>query len=148
MFTALAMDSTNEIFSWRVHPFRERIGVACFAVGVLGAMAWLAAELMQSLWWAVIAFLFLVASLNRFFLPSEFQIDDDGVSVRSFFKVSRLRWPQIRRFSHDEHGGFLSTRTRDSFFNSFQGIHLLFGENREAVVNRIRRYMNTEDAGA
>ena len=142
------MDSTNEIFIWRVHPFRERLCAACFAVGVLGAMAWLAAELMQSLWWAVFAFLLLAASLNRFFLPSEFQIDDDGVTVRSFFKVSRLNWLQIRRFLHDEHGGFLSTRSKRSFFDSFGGIHLLFGENREAVVDRIRSHMNTEDVRA
>ena len=148
MLTDLAMDSTKEILIWRVHPFRERIGAACFSIGVLGAMAWLAAELMQSLWWAVIAFLFLAATLNRFFLPSEFQIDDDGVTVRSFFKVSRLRWLQIRRFLHDEHGGFLSTRSKRSFLDSFRGIHLLFGENREAVIDRIRRYLNTEDAGA
>ena len=147
MFTALAKDSTNEILIWRVHPFRERIGAACFAVGVLLAMAWLAAELMQSLWWAVMAFLFLAVSLNRFFLPSEFQIDDDGVTVRSFFKVSRLRWLQIRRFLHNEQGGFLSTRSKCSFLDSFRGIHLLFGENREAVIDRIRRDMNTEDAG-
>ena len=144
----MAMDSTNEILSWRVHPFRERFGAACFAVSVLLAMAWLAAELMQSLWWAVMAVLFLAASLNRFFLPSEFQIDNDGVTVRSFFKVSRLRWLQIRRFLHDKHGGFLSTRTKASFFESFRGIHLLFGENREAVVNRIRSHMNMEDAEA
>ena len=142
------MDSTNEIFSWRVHPFRERFGAACFAVSVLAAMAWLAAELMQSLWWAVMAFLFLSASLNRFFLPSEFQIDDDGVTVRSFFKVSRLNWLQVRRFLHDKHGGFLSTRSKGSVFDSFRGIHLLFGENREAVVDRIRRHINREDAGA
>ena len=142
------MDSTKEIFSWRVHPFRERFRAACFAVSVLAAIAWLAAELMQSLWWAVIAFLFLAISLNRFFLPSEFQIDDEGVTVRSFFKISRLRWLQIRRFLHDKHGGFLSTRSKASFFDSFRGIHLLFGENREAVVDHIRRRMNTEDAGA
>ena len=144
----MAMDSTNEILIWRVHPFRERFRAACFAVSVIAAMAWLAAELMQSLWWAGIAFLLLAASLKSFFLPSEFQIDDDGVTVRSFFKVSRLSWPEIRRFLHDTHGGFLSTRSKDSFFDSFRGIHLLFGENREAVIDRIRKSMNTEDARA
>jgi hypothetical protein len=148
MFTAVAMDSTKERLIWRVHPFRERYCAACSAVSVLLAMAWLAAELMQSLWWAVIAFLLLAASLKSFFLPSEFQIDDDGVTVRSLFKVSRLRWLEIRRFLHDKHGGFLSTRSKSSFFDSFRGIHLLFGENREAVIDRISRHMNSEDARA
>lgn len=135
---------SNDILVWRVHPVRERVGAAFFAVVVIAAMAWLATELMQNFWWGVFAFVIPTVSLNRFFLPSEYRIDESGVTVRTVLKLKQLRWNEIRRFLHDGRGGYLSSRSKDSFLESFRGIHLLFSENGDDAITHIRQYMNRE----
>lgn len=123
--------------SWTVHPARERIVAAVFAVGVIVAVAWLSATLMNEAWWALFAAVVMFAALRRFFLPSTFRVDERGVSavcggVRQFYD-----WADIRRFLHDTGGAYVSTRTRSSPLDLFRGIHLSFTDNAEAAVARI-----------
>ena len=129
----------TETISWRVHPARQRIGAALAAGTVILALSSLAAVTMQSPWWGIFSVVFLFVALDRFFLPSEFSIDGDGVVAHCGLSRRACRWRDIRRFNHDGHGGHLSTRVRSSALDSFRGIHLVFGENREAVVARIER---------
>ena len=138
-------DLHNETMTWRVHPARERIGAACLAVGVMAAFAWLAVDWMQNLWWGLFAGLFLFAMLNRFFLPSRFVIDAEGITARYPWRSIRFRFQDVRRFLHDARGGYLSTRRRGSILDSFQGIHLFFNGNRDHVVARIRAGMRKKE---
>jgi hypothetical protein len=132
--------------SWRVHPARQRIGAAFVASAAILGLALLAALLMQSGWWGVFAAFVLFAALNRFFLPSEFSIDDEGVAARCGWSRRKCRWPDIRRFLHDARGGYISTRSRASALDSFSGIHLIFGDDRDTVVARIDRCLRARDA--
>ena len=99
---------------------------------------------MENLWWGVLSVVLMTAALNRFFFPSEYHVDEDGIIVRSFFKASQLRWSEIRRFLHDDRGGYLSSRARSSFLDSVRGIHLLFAENSDLVIARIRQHLERE----
>ena len=128
---------------WRVHPARDRVGAACFAAAVVTAMAWLSAAMMQSVWWGALAVVVLFVALRRFFLPSQFRIDAEGITARNSLSRQRYHWSQIFRFSCDRRGGYLSTRSRSSVLDIFRGMHLLFGEDRETVVAQIRERLNS-----
>jgi hypothetical protein len=80
-------------------------------------------------------------SLNRFFLPSRFSIDAHGITAQFPLRRKHLRWRDVRRFLHDQHGGYLSTRSRASRLDAFSGMHLMFGQQREEVMQRIRAGM-------
>ncbi|MCH8829561.1 MAG: hypothetical protein IID45_08295, partial [Planctomycetes bacterium] len=127
----------DETLRWRVHPARERMGAALFAAGVVLVLAWLAADLMQDRWWGVASGVFLFLMLNRFFLPSHFSVDQEGVTARFPLRTLQYRWTEVRRFLHDENGGYLSTRRRGSLLDSFRGIQLIFAGNSETVAARI-----------
>lgn len=138
--------SQSESFTWRVHPARERVGAACLAVVVVAVAMWAVAEVMESLWWAVLPLVFFLVTLQRFFLPNHFRIDDDGITAGTPLSTSRIRWPDVRRFRHDARGGFLSDRRRPSFRDAFHGVQLMFRGNGEEVVGRIEARLKARDA--
>lgn len=123
-----------EIIAWRAHPAAERLGRAMLAsLAVLAASAGIA-TIGESAYWGAVAFIVLVLALNRFFLPSRFSIDEEGIVARHPLRTVRFRWDELRRFSHDQYGGYLSRRVRPSRMDAFSGMHLLFGADRDAVV--------------
>lgn len=128
-------------FTWQAHPARERPGpaaAAAAAVVLLSGGAWLVG---QSPWWAGAAALVLFLALNRFFLPSRFEIDAEGITARYPLRTRRARWADLRRFAHDRYGGYLSTRSRPSRMDAYGGLHLVFGADRDDAVERIETRM-------
>lgn len=134
-------DDRVEEFSWRAHPARECAGRATAAVLVIAALAFLAALLMRSSLWGVLAATVLMVALNRFFFPSRFAIDKEGITAHHPLRRQRLRWADLRRFAHDETAGFLSTRSRRSWLDSHRGMNVLFGDQRQSVIARIRGHL-------
>jgi len=88
--------------------------------------------------WGLFAAVLMIGLLSRFFFPSDYQVDDEGVAARHGLTQQRLRWGDIRRFTHGARGGYLSTRSRPSALDGFRGVHLLFNGNGPAVVDRIQ----------
>jgi len=125
-------------YTWRAHPARERVGIAMIGVLVILAMAGLTGELMQSVLWAGFAALTLLLFLNRFFFPSRFVIDDEGITARYPLRCLRLPWKELRRFDHDHRGGFLSTRARHTWRDARRGMLVLFGGREREVIEQIR----------
>ena len=126
-----------EPFTWRAHPARQRPAAAVFAAGVIAAMV-AACALVANAWWAALAVVLLVVPLKGFFFPSRFTIDQRGVTARYLLRTRRYAWSEIRRFCHDRHGVYLSTRSQPSRLDAYRGMHLLFGSSREEVLRRIR----------
>jgi hypothetical protein len=145
-----ANDSSPDVLTWHVHPARDRWGATCFVLIVTAALAWLAADWMNSFWWAALACLVVGTSLRSFLLPGEFRVDSSGITVRRLMWTRHVPWRDIRRFLHDANGGFISARARSSAMDLFRGMHLLFDGNRESVVAAIERAMavsSTPDHG-
>ena len=96
---------------------------------------------MQNPWWGVLGAGIMLAALNRFFFPSHFEIDGEGITAEYPLRRLRLSWKDLRRFCHDRHGGYLSTRARRSWLDGYRGMHVLFGARRDAVIEQIRAHL-------
>jgi hypothetical protein len=125
-------------FAWQAHPARERLGRAVVGVAVVILLAGIAGVLMESSGFGILALLILVLALNRFFFPSHFSIDAEGITASYPLRRLRKRWADLRRFVVDANGGYLSARARGSRFDAFGGMHVLFGEQRQTVIEQIR----------
>jgi len=79
----------------------------------------------------------LILALNRFFLPSRFSVDHEGITANHPLRSRRLRWTDVRRFVHDGRGGYLSTMARPSRLDAWRGMHILFGDQRQGVIDQI-----------
>ncbi len=132
-------------FSWCAHPARERLGRAALGGLLILSLSILSGLMMQSLLWGVFAALLLVAVLNRFFFPSRFVIDAEGISAAYLLKKQSMCWSELRRFAMDRHGGYLSTRARRSWLDAYRGMHILFGRQRDAVIERILAHLSDGD---
>jgi hypothetical protein len=143
-------DGSSEL-TWTAHPARERVGAAvgtlltivAFAGVVYLACGWLGPVERRVV--AGVAGLVLVASLHRFFFPSRFEIDADGITARYLLRTQRFTWSRLRRFTHDQRGGYLSSRGRASRFDAYRGLHILFGDQRERVIERVRSHLADHD---
>ena len=113
--------------AWRVHPAQERPGTGLIAALVILLAAWLCAELMEQPGWGIFAAGVLAVGCNRFFFPTWYELDAEGITARFPLKTSRYRWPELRRFVYDETGGFLSPRAKRSFLDEYRGVSVLFG---------------------
>ncbi len=89
-----------------------------------------------------LAVLFL--ALNRFFLVSRFEIDEEGLTARHPLRGRgrRIQWKDVRRFLHDRHGGYLSRRAVRSRFDSWQGVHILWGGDSQKTIDAIRAHLD------
>ena len=90
------------------------------------------------------AMVLLLLSLNRFFLPSAFAIDASGITAAWPMKRQRVDWSDVKRFAHDDQGGFLATATRTSRWHAPRGMHVLLGLRQQAVLDRIKLMLPME----
>ncbi|MEM7230346.1 MAG: PH domain-containing protein [Planctomycetota bacterium] len=89
----------------------------------------------------------LILALNRFFLPTRFEIDEDGITARYPLRRARQRWGEIRRCVSDQHGVFVSTRARRSRFDAYSGMQILPGVDGSPTVPDIVQLVNAHRAG-
>ena len=148
-------DTPREEFTWQAHPVRERTSRAVAGAAVMLLLAAVVFVLVDAdpnastaaaAGWSALSVLVLLLALNRFFFRSRFTIDAEGITARYPLRKQRFRWADLRRFVHDEYGGFLSPRAARSWLDAYRGMHLLFGEHRRAVIERIRAHLS-EGAG-
>jgi len=127
----------TEPLTWRAYPARQRPAAAVLAGLAVAAVA-LACAATGGLFWGILAIVVLLLSLYRFFFPSRFVIDSEGVTATYLLGTQRFAWSEIRRFCCDRHGLYLSTRSRRSRLDAYRGLYLLFGARREEVLSRVR----------
>lgn len=137
-------DGVTQEFSWQAHPARERVGGALGGVGVIMAVGGVV-YFSFGAGWSILSVIVLVGALNRFFFPSRFTIDPEGITARYPLRTQRFRWGDLRRWAVDRHGCYLSTRARRSRLDAYRGMHVLFGRYREAVLDRIRDHLAKGD---
>jgi len=139
-------DSDIDILEWTVHPMREQpvraamVLIAMLACGTLVTLSVPDPQLGLMAGGGAVFFLFL--TLNRFFLPSRYRLDQNGIAVRYPFGSKSLRWKDLRRFPHDQAGGYLTTRARKGAFDR-RGISVLFGARGAEIIPRIKSAMES-----
>ena len=128
-------------FTWYAHPAGERTGPAVLGLVIVAALAAAVWAMVHSVTGAAVTAIVMVAALNRFYFRSRFEIDSDGITARYPLRTQRLRWSETRRFVVDDHGGYLSSRSKRSRLDAWQGLHILFGRQRTAVIERIQAHL-------
>jgi hypothetical protein len=124
--------------TWQAWPARDRplaaAGTAIFVVLVSVLVAGVGGHVVVGLGAVVILF----GSLNPFFSPTTFRLDDEGVTVERW-PVRKVRaWTEFRAAWADRYGVTLSPFRGRSWMEPYRGVRLLFAGNREAVVDAVR----------
>lgn len=110
---------------------------------MLGTILILAAGLgilTHSVYWGLFGAVVLFLSLEGFYFPTRYELDDRGVTVVRGMSRSERSWESVRRVIEDRAGLTLSPYRGRRFMEPFRAIRLLFdGGDRARIVERVRR---------
>jgi hypothetical protein len=120
----------------RRNPRRAAVAVLVIAASVAAA---------YSLWLHPLAAaavgVLILSSVSEFLLPIHYCVGPDGVSCRNFWSARHLRWADVKRCYRDAHGIKLSPLSRPSRLEAYRGIYLWLGDDGDAALAAIRRYL-------
>jgi len=130
-----------ETLRWRSHPVVDDYprSVLLVALVVLAGVG--TGISFGGVGYAVLAAAVLVGSLGRYFAPTRYELDAEGVWVRFLGHVRRVSWGDIRRVSVHREGVFLSPFERPTRLDAFRGTFLRFAGNRGEVVSFVETQM-------
>ena len=138
-------DKANVILAWTAHPARAHLGRAIAALVVV-ALVGMGVALTAGDWLpGLLGGMLLLASMQRFFFPSSFAIDEEGITAKHLLTSKRLLWRDVRRIASDAHGGYLSTRATPNWTDTYRGVHVVFGDEREQAVAAIHAQMRKRE---
>jgi hypothetical protein len=81
----------------------------------------------------------LGGALAPYFLPTDYELDEEGAHMRFLGRKKRVSWEEVRRFDVDKQGIRLSPFRRPSRLDSFRGASLRFCRNSDEVIAFVRR---------
>ncbi|HUT32087.1 MAG TPA: hypothetical protein VNE39_01290 [Planctomycetota bacterium] len=123
-----------ECLRWRSHPVVDDYPRSLLLVAAVIALCvgvWVSFD---SVGLAALTVAVLAGSLARYFVPTDYELDGSGASVRFLGHLRRVGWGDVRRFFVAPEGVQLSPFERPSRLESFRGTLLRFAGNRDEVV--------------
>lgn len=92
--------------------------------------------------YSIIGVALLIGSTSELFFPQRYEITDKLVRCRSGLSNTELEWEAVKAVWSDEQGVKLSPLPHGARMESFRGVYLRFGNNREAVLAKIANHWN------
>ncbi len=131
--------ANSALLRWRVWPARDWPQRTMLAVTVIAALGIASALLFESSTAAGIAVGCMLLANIRFFLPSDYCLDSESITLAGWFGTRRLPLSSIQLVRFDERGGLLAQRARPGPFASLRGVPLLFPREGGAAVSSTLR---------
>ncbi len=126
------------LFQWKAHPAKERARSAITGGLIILFLAVTILLVFKSWILALLSIFVLVVRLNRFYFPSSFSIDSEGISAKYLLNTQYMNWNDVKRIVNDENGAYLSERTISSRWDAFRGMHILFGNDSDKVRSLLK----------
>jgi hypothetical protein len=127
--------------SWRFSPLKGRRAAAAFLAVLLPAVVVLVFLQSRNPVTTALAAAFLLVAVAPALLPTAFELDAEGVTVKHLGRVVRRPWTAFRRVMVDGDVVVLSPFARASFLDTFRGLYLRFNREDEAVREAALRHV-------
>lgn len=131
--------SPGQVLKWIDHPLKKRGKNLLIVVLFLVIAPTVVFFSTKSLFFLLLSVIFLLGSLSTFFLPTTYELSEDGLKVKFFFNTRQMEWGKYRSFYADKNGVLLSPFEKPSRLENFRGIYLRFNQNKDEVVNFIQQ---------
>lgn len=126
------------VLRWSVLPAKKSRkktwGLLTFLTGFL-----IAVYLLYGLLVFCLATLLLSLSLLRFFLRTEYELNENGIIVKKPYRRITKEWSHFRSFYPDKNGVLLSPFAKPSRLENFRGVYVLLEEQRDEILDFIKR---------
>ena len=137
--------SSTDALRWESHPLRrEKSTKSILLVALIVASSTAAAFGFEHWFYGVFSLGALTASLSRYFFPTCYVLDGEGVSSEHLGFKQRRPWAEFRRADEHRDGIFLRPSARPGRLDSFRGVFLRFNKNREDVARFVRCHVPSQ----
>jgi len=116
---------------------------AVIVVGLVGAAIGYA--MFGNVLVAIVAFVCIAASSSEYVFPLHYRLTEEAARVRCGINVTEIEWKSVKRVIEGPGGVKLSPLARDSRLAPFRGVFLRYADNREAVLEYVKRYGGESD---
>lgn len=116
---------------------------AVIVVGLVGAAIGYA--MFGNVLVAIVAFVCIAASSSEYVFPLHYRLTEEAARVRCGINVTEIEWKSVKRVIEGSGGVKLSPLARDSRLAPFRGVFLRYADNREAVLEYVKRYGGESD---
>ena len=86
--------------------------------------------------------LVLFASLAKYYFPTRFRLDADGITVKTMTQTLHKAWSMYRSYYPDRNGVLLSPFPSPSRLENFRGLYVMFAGNGDEVVQFIGEHIS------
>ena len=124
---------------WRSHPVVDDFPRSLLLVGIIIGVSVLAGFAFGGAGYGLLAAVVLTVSLTSYFAPTDFELDEQGVTVRILGRAQRVPWTRVKRVAVHREGVHLSPFPKPSRLDSFRGTFLRFAGNAQEVVSFVER---------
>ncbi len=120
---------------WTAWPAAERPARTVILLLFIAALSVLVGMIGGDLLWGATGAALLLATLNRWFLPTSYRFDDDAFEAGFPLRRRTIGWKDVRRLVVDPDGGWLSTRRVESRLRAGAGLDLYWGRDPERAMD-------------
>ena len=137
--------SSADLLRWESLPLRrEKPAKSILLVVLIVASSAAAAFGFEHWFYGVFSLGALTVSLSRYFFPTRYVLDGEGVSSEHLGLKQRRSWAKFRRADEYREGIFLCPSVRPGRLDSFRGVFVRFDQNREEVVRFVRCHVSSQ----
>jgi hypothetical protein len=137
--------SEGTTLKWSSHPVKRRTTVSILVVLFLLAVWVVVYVTTSSILLTGLAVIIMLGSMSSFFLPTNYELDQEKVKIRFFFTNREREWSAFRSFYVDKNGVLLSPFAKPSRMENFRGVYVRFGRNKDQVVDFVRTKMEQKE---
>jgi len=141
-------DVPGDTLEWVSHPVKRRPWVS-LAVTLFNCMCGaLVHATTGSAAFTGLALVILFASLAKFYFPTRYVLDNEGVTVKTTTQTLKKPWSQYRSSYSDKNGLLLSPFAEPSRLENFRGLYLIFANNKDEVTAFVRARVDERENDA
>lgn len=128
---------------WTAHPARRRPRDLALVLSVVLLTMGAVLSTFQSLFFALLAAIILLASVASFLFPTHYEISDWGIRQARLGQRRARPWGELRRMEVGRAGAMISPFSTASWMDRYRGFVLLFdGADRKAVVQALQLHVD------
>jgi hypothetical protein len=133
----------GEAFRWNVRlsdkdPSKRwgvlAIAVIAFALGLL---------LFKNVLFGAVGFAIILGTTAEYWLGVSYKLDSKGASARCVVSLTSLDWTDVKRAIATDEGIKLSPLDSAGRMDTFRGVFLRYGTQRDRVTETVRRWLPT-----
>ena len=132
--------------SWRSLPARRSLARTALVLVILIALFVFISWYTASLFMGLVLTIVVALSLGSYFSPTWYTLTDQGIAVRTLVTKMHRPWNVYRSHWPDKNGVLLSPFPHPSRLENFRGVFIRFEDNRDAVLNYVRRFVPRGEA--